>query len=249
MIIDNPRPEHLPILRRIWQQSFGDSDAFLDHFFESGFAYDRCRCVFRENEPVAMVYLFDCSWQEKKVAYLYALAVEESHRKQGLSRLLLADTHAKLQQDGYAGAIMEPASPSLCGYYESLGYRRFGGRQQQLIFPGDTPVSCSQLGELGYEQARALLLPPGGVRQEGALTALLHTQASFYGGKGFVAAISRETPFIYEFLGDVEQIPGLLKYLNWEKATIRLPGGEPTSVYLSFTGESKLPGYFGLPID
>ena len=248
MIIDNPSTRHIPSLRRIWQQAFGDSDAFLDTFFKTGFSYDRCRCVFRENEPVAAVYLFDCQWQGKKIAYLYALAVEKSHQKQGLSRLLLADTHAWLQQRSYSGAIMEPATDSLMSYYERLGYRRFGGRTEQEFSAGALPAEAVQLGELGYEQARDRLLPENAVRQEGAFTAMLHTQAEFYGCEDFVAAVCREEPRIYEFLGNARHIPGLLRQLNMQKAAVRLPQGEPTAVYLSFSGE-ELPGYFGLPMD
>lgn len=248
MIIDNPSPRHIPALRRIWQQAFGDSDEFLDSFFETGFSFDRCRCVFRESEPVAAVYLFDCQWQEKKIAYLYALAVEQTHQKQGLSRLLLADTHAWLQQNGYAGAIMEPATESLRAYYERLGYRSFGGRSQKDYSAAAVPAAASQLGELGYEQARDRLLPPDAIRQEGAFTQMLHTQAEFYGGETFAAAVSRKEACIYEFLGDERYIPGLLKQLNIKKAAVRLPGGEKTAVYLSFSGE-ELPTYFGLPMD
>lgn len=248
MIIDNPSPRHIPALRRIWQQAFGDSDTFLDTFFETGFSYDRCRCVFRENEPVAAVYLFDCQWYGKKVAYLYALAVEKSHQKQGLSRLLLADTHAWLQQIGYSGAVMEPATESLTVYYERLGYHRFGGRSEQEFSAGKLPAAAIQLGDLGYEQARDRLLPDNAIRQEGVFTKTLHTQAEFYGCEDFVAAVSREEPRIYEFLGDIRYIPGLLSQLNIKKAAVRLPGGEPTAVYLSFSGED-IPGYFGLPMD
>lgn len=248
MIIDNPSPRHIPALRHIWQQAFGDSDRFLDAFFETGFSYDRCRCVFRENEPVAAVYLFDCQWQGKTIAYLYALAVEESHQKQGLSRLLLADTHAWLQQRGYSGAIMEPATESLMVYYERLGYRRFGGRSEQEFSAGELPAEAVQLGDLGYEQARDRLLPENAVRQAGAFTKMLHTQAEFYGCEDFVAAVSRSESRIYEFLGDIRHIPGLLKQLNIKKAAVRLPQGKPTAVYLSFSGED-IPGYFGLPMD
>lgn len=249
MIIDNPGLQHIPALRHIWAQAFGDSEEFLDCFFEAGFSCERCRCVLQGNEPVAAVYLFDCRWQEKKIAYLYALAVEKSHQKKGLSRLLLTDTHARLQQGGYAGAMMEPASESLRRYYESLGYRSFGGRHTLQVLAAENPVRVSKLGVLGYEQTRRQMLPDSGVLQEGAFTALLDTQADFYSGDGFVAAVSETEPVILEYLGDESKIPGLLRALHWEQASVRLPGGEPTAVYMDFSGETALPSYFGLPMD
>lgn len=249
MIIDNPAPEHLPFLRQLWQQAFDDPEDFLDSFFEKGFAFDRCRCVFREGVPVAAVYRFDGTWQEKKVAYLYALAVHKDHRGQGLSRLLLADTHAALQREGYSGAVLEPATAALQAYYERLGYRLFGSRQEKTVRASGAPVAGVRLGQLGYEQGRKALLPAGGIAQEGPLTELLQTQAELWGGEGFVAAVSRQLPVILEFLGDQTKLPGLLMALKLEEATVRLPGGVPASMYLSFDGDEELPAYFGLPMD
>lgn len=174
MIIDNPSPEHLPALRRIWQQAFGDSDSFLDSFYETGFAFERCRCVFLNGSPVAAVYLFDGMWENRKAAYLYALAVEEAHRGQGLSRLLLTDTHAALRREGYGIAILEPATEALRAYYERMGYRLFGSRQEKTVCQGREAVACSRLGCLGYEEKRRQLLPPRrhypGGRADGVFT-------------------------------------------------------------------------------
>lgn len=249
MIIDNPSPRHIPALRAIWKQAFGDSEEFLDNFFATGFSCSTCRCVFREGEPAAAVYVFDCLWQEEKVAYLYALAVEKSHQKQGLSRLLLADTHAWLQQQGYRGAVMEPATESLCAYYQRLGYRAFAGYRETVHFAGGEALPFVVLGELGYEQARRKLLPEGGIIQEGVFTRLLNTQAELYGGQGYAAAVSRQGGHILEFLGDPARIPGFLKALGTEKATVRTPIGDKTAVYLDFFGREALPAYFGIPLD
>lgn len=249
MIIDNPRPEHIPALRRLWQQAFADPEEYLDSFFETGFSYDRCFCVFREEQPVAAVYSFDCLWQQKPVAYLYALAVEKDHRGQGLSRLLLSDTHAKLQSAGYTGAILEPAEPWLWDYYGSMGYKAFGARRTITVCAENTPIAFQQLGQLAYQQKRAELLPAGGVEQPGVLTQLLMTQATLYGGEDFVAAVSRWSESIVEFLGNREKIPGLLAALSMDQAAVTLPGGRETAMYLDFAGQAHCPAYFGLPMD
>lgn len=249
MIIDNPSPEHLPVLRGIWQQAFGDSDSFLDSFFETGFAFERCRCVFLQSKPVAAVYLLDGMWENRKVAYLYALAVEEAYRGQGFSRLLLTDTHGVLQREGYAGAILEAASQSLQSYYERLGYRLFGSRQEKTVGWGKEAVDCQELGSLCYEQKRRQLLPPGGITQAGAMTDFLQTQAELFGGDGFVAALSRQEPMVLEFLGDKTKLPGFLRAQNLPKAAVRMIGGTPSSMYLSLDGTPETPAYFGLPMD
>lgn len=249
MIIDNPRLEHIPALKDLWQQAFGDGEAFLDSFFSTVFSCDRCRCVFSEAEPVAAVYLFDAQWQEQRLCYLYALAVEQSHRGQGLSRLLLADTHSKLQLAGYTGAVLEPASDRLKAYYEKMGYRLFGARQEQTFYAAASALTVSKLGELGYEQAKQALLPPNAVTQNGAMTEYLSMTATLYGGDGFVAAVSKDGAFVPEFVGNRDMIPGFLNAVGLEKATVRLPGDQKHGMYLDFTGKPDLPGYFGLTMD
>ena len=37
--------DRIPALRRLWQESFGDDDEFLDKFFGCGFSPDRCRFI------------------------------------------------------------------------------------------------------------------------------------------------------------------------------------------------------------
>lgn len=249
MIIDNPSLKHIPALRRLWKQAFDDTDVFLDSFFETGFSCSRCRCVFSEGEPVAVVYFFDCEWESEKTAYLYALAVDARHRGQGLSRLLLADTHARLQQSGYRGCMMEPATENLLDYYCRLGYRPFGARQEIVAVWGDEEISVSQVGELAYSQARRELLPPGGVLQEGAMTAFFHSQAHFYTGEGFAAAVSESRDFLPEFLGDFRKIPAFLRTLGINQAQVRIPGNQQTAVYLDFFGSDHTPSYFGFPLD
>ena len=40
MIIDAPQKEHLNGLRNLWKEAFGDTEAFLDGFFENVFSAD-----------------------------------------------------------------------------------------------------------------------------------------------------------------------------------------------------------------
>lgn len=198
---------------------------------------------------MAAVYLFDAQWQDQKLCYLYALAVEQSHRGQGLSRLLMADTHSFLQLAGYAGAMLEPANDGLKAYYERLGYRLFGARQEQTVYAAEPPLAVQELGLLGYEQSKQALLPPNAVTQNGEMTEYLRLTATLYGGDGFVAAVSKDGAFVPEFVGNSAQIPGFLKAIGLEKATVRMPGDQKHAMYLSFTDDPTLPGYFGLTMD
>ena len=88
------------------------------------------------------------------------------------------------------------------------------------------------------------------MEQYGAQVAFLQTYADCYGGDGFVAAVAKDSSFVAEFLGDTDLLPGFLKAIDMENATVRLPGGiQKTAMYLSLTEDGELPGYFGLPLD
>lgn len=249
MIIDNPRPEHIPALQTLWRQAFADPEDFIDAFFSTAFSCERCRCVFLEGQPVAALYLFDCFWGEKKLAYLYGLAVDAAHRRKGLSRLLLTDTHAALQIAGCSGIVLEPAEPCLKQYYQTLGYKSCGGREEKTVCAGQEGLPAQKLGLLGYQRARKAQLPENGILQEDAFAAFIGTQAEFYGGEDFAAAVSTKDAYVQEFLGNEKKLPGLLRALKLEQARVRLPGKQPTAMYLSLDGAEGLPGYFGLPAD
>ena len=45
MIIKSPETRHIPQLRQLWKEAFGDTDDFLDVFFSVAFAPERSRCV------------------------------------------------------------------------------------------------------------------------------------------------------------------------------------------------------------
>ena len=98
MRIDQPALAHIPALRQLWQEAFGDSNAFLDGFFDTAFSPDRCLCVFEE-DLAAAVYWFDCRFAGRKIAYLYALATKKSHRGRGIARALAEETVYQLQKE------------------------------------------------------------------------------------------------------------------------------------------------------
>ena len=55
MKIDFPDPHHIRQQRQLWQDAFGDTDAFLDSFFHTAYGAARCRCVLEEDEIAAIL--------------------------------------------------------------------------------------------------------------------------------------------------------------------------------------------------
>ena len=248
MTIDHPT--ETAGLRQLWKEAFGDSDTFLDIFFSKGYSPRRCRCITDGNTVAAALYWFDCSFDGKKIAYLYAVATARSHRGRGLCRRLMTDTHALLASQGYAGAILVPGEESLFDFYAHMGYQTISCADTVRRTPANTPIPVTILSIDAYATRRRQLLPQGGVIQEGENLAFLSELCDLYGGDGWIMAASTDgnTLTAMEFLGDTAPIGGILTAMGKESGTFRTPGSAPFAMYLPF-GSSPTPTYFGLAFD
>ena len=121
MKIDYPAEEQLPQLKELWKEAFGDSDGFISGFFDNAFAADRCRCVTEQDRLAAALYWFDCRYQDRPLAYVYAVATAKAFRGQGICRALMENTAKHLQNLGYAGVLLVPAR-GLFEMYGKMGY-------------------------------------------------------------------------------------------------------------------------------
>lgn len=249
MIIDRPETGHLGPLRHLWKQAFGDSDRFLDGFFHLGFAPDRCRCLFMEDQLAAALYWFDCRWQNKKVAYLYAVATDLSFRGQGLCRALMEDTHRHLQKLGYTGAALVPGNEGLFSLYEKLGYRGFCPMQTVTVAAG-TPIPVTAISAEAYFAQRNTRLGSDAVLQDQNALDFFATYGGFYQAGDGVFAVSREKDTLYfqEYLADPVRMGGIVAALGAETGVGKLPGGEYAAMYLPLDGGSQLPGYLGMDL-
>ena len=252
MIIDKPQAEDLPGLRQLWKQAFGDSDAFLDSFFSLGFSRERCRCLHTAGQLAAALYWFDCSWQNKKVAYIYAVATDKALQGRGMCRTLMADTHRHLQERGYAGAALVPGNKSLFSLYEKYSYRSFCPMETVTVTAGAAPLSVATLTPEEFDTLRQNRLPENAISQQGQTTAFLATFADLCKAGNAVFAVSREKDTLHfqEYLGDTALLPGIVAALRAEKGIVRLPGGNlHSAMYLSLDNHTQLPAYLGIPLN
>ena len=247
MIIDHPTAARQRQLRALWQEAFGDEDAYLDIFFGTAFSRDRCLCAVEEGQVVSAVYWLDCLCRGRKLAYLYALATGEAFRGRGIASALMADVHSLLAGSGYRGAILSPGSESLFRFYRRMGYETVGFVTEQTVSAG-TPLPLREIGRQEFAALRRELLPANGLRQEGANLAYLSRFARFYAGADWIAAVSGSTAA--EYLGPEDRIPGLLGTLGLDQARVRLPGNDrPLVMGLSLNGQPLQEVYFGFPFD
>ena len=251
MKIDYPQSVEIDSLRRIWQEAFGDPDEFLDGFFHHIFSPDRCRCVTVDGEVAAALYWFDCKAYDRPMAYLYAIATAKSHRKKGLCRALMADTHALLEKLGYAGCLLVPEGEKLFGMYANLGYSISSGIREFSCRAGEIPTSIRELDIPEYAQLRRKMLPEGSVLQEGENLAYLSQLAKLYAGEDFILCARVENGQLYcpELLGNAEAAPGILRALGAASGTFHSPGHDRHFAMYHPLSDAPVPTYFGLAFD
>ncbi len=252
MNIDVPRPGHIPALRQLWQEAFGDTDDFLDGFFAAADPLNHCRCVLADAQPAAALYWFDCVWQKKTVAYLYAVATKKALRGQGLCRALMEDTHAYLKKQGYHGTILVPGSGELRAMYAAMGYQTATSIRNVSCQPGNQETVLRKLQPEVYARLRRQLLPPGSVLQEGRNLDFLKTRCGLFTGEDFLLAAEIADGVVTgELLGNTERAPEIVKAMGCQRGSFRTPGEETAfAMYHPLDGENHdMPGYFGLAFD
>lgn len=252
MIINAPDSAQIPALRRLWQQAFGDSEQFLDIFFETAYSPDRCRCVIVDDQLVAALYWFDCELENHRYAYFYAVATDPAHRNKGLCRALLEDTHNHLRMSGYSGVVLVPGEASLFRFYEKAGYHIFGFVDEFNCKASGNPVALHMLNSETYGTLRKKMLPAGGLLQEGETLAFLRRFSQFYAGDGFLlaATLENQTLTVHEYLGDPALAPAIVAALRAESGRFRSPGnGKPFAMFYPLVSNAPVPTYLGLALD
>ena len=252
MFAKHPESQDIPALRQLWQEAFGDDDAFLDKFFSTGYHKDRCRVVMHDGQAAATLYWFDCQWEGKKLAYLYAVATAKAFQGQGLCRFLMEDTHQHLTKQGYFGAVLVPGSDSLFQMYAKMDYRVMSSIQEISCDAREESLPLTLLSPTEYACHRAKLLPPGGIRQEGASLDFLATYCAFYESAGSLLCVRKEGEALFapEVLGNTEHFGNILHTLGCRAGVFRTPGdGKPFAMFRSFTEDPAMPTYLGHAFD
>ncbi|MBQ7230082.1 MAG: GNAT family N-acetyltransferase [Oscillospiraceae bacterium] len=246
-----PTDTQRPALRRLWKAAFGDTDGFLDDFYATAYAPERCRCVEEDGKIVSVLYWFDCELEGAKLAYVYAVATDPVCRGRGLCRMLMEDTARHLKALGCRGIVLVPQEPGLIRMYAGMGYTPCGSVDEFHVTAGEA-VPLRRIGAAEYAQRRRRLLPAGGVIQEGENLRFLATQASFYAGENWLAATAEVDGMLWcpELLGDAGAAAGLVKALGYREGSFRVPGnGRPFAMFRPLVVDCPVPRYFGLAFD
>lgn len=251
MRAESPKTHHVPSLRALWKDAFGDTDDFLDVFFSTAYSPDRCLTVTENDIPVASLYWFDCVCHGSPIAYLYAVATARSHRGQGLCRTLMEDTQEHLEKRGYAGSILVPSDAGLFGMYRKMGYSVDVPISTVTVAPSSGRVRLEVIDKERYAALRRRYLPLGAVIQEGVNLDFLATQCHFYAGDDFLLTCHLQNGTLHgaELLGNVDRAQAITATLGAKAAIFRTVGNQsPFALYRPIT-LATAPSYFAFAFD
>ena len=101
---------------KLWQESFGDSEADILYFIDNAKGAE-CLMMDSDGEPASMLYLVDCVVNGVKGKYIYAACTAEKYRGKGLMTELLHYSYSL----NYPFICLIPANDGLIDYYTKRG--------------------------------------------------------------------------------------------------------------------------------
>ena len=229
-------PDNTGALRALWCGVFGDPPELVDCFFEllpsmgTGFVAEHDGELFGAAYVLdAFLHLPDSS--TKKLAYIYAVAVEESARGQGIGAELTRACMRSAWEYSADICCTLPAEDSLYGWYESrFGLRAASRCSYETVEAGAETEGIRRLSADEYGFLREDLLK--GTAHVGFYYGYLRFQEEIftssaggffeYGGGIACGYVENDTLYIKEALGDgPEFIPALCSALGAHSAVIR----------------------------
>ena len=286
-----PNKAMLSQLRELWKESFGDNDVFLDCFYDTAYNSSRCRIAIAKEQnanPIdchasistytphslghlaAALYWFDCTVDDQRVAYIYAVATTKQFRGNGACHLLLENTHKHLKSLGYSSVVLVPGNEALVHLYEGVEYE-FCTKRSRIECAGiDMGIEIREIEKDEYAVLRRKFLPANAMIQEGENLDFLATQAKFYVGsilqnatdetclssacesQAFLLTATMENSNLYgiELLGDTSLAPGIVYALGCKDGTFFTSGkDEPFAMWYALTEDAFEPGYLGFAFD
>lgn len=147
-MITHPVPSMHADVKRLWQQAFGDTDAWLDAYFR--FRHDDAHMyvtVVDDEEIASMLSLLPMRLVNQakcfSARYLYAVATDEQWQGLGLSQAMTERALEQLRTQGVQAVLTVPATPSLFSFYAKQGFIPFSSVQTRLVDGSSLPVSVS----------------------------------------------------------------------------------------------------------
>lgn len=130
MQIGYPKKEDRERIRFLWKYCFGDSDTFLDYFFEKYYKEENTPCIIEDGKIVSDLMIFPHSimnnGKEIKAAYIAGVVTDPIYRGSGKITALISYLEERLRNEGYDAYFLIPFNFSF--------YRKYGLECASYLF-------------------------------------------------------------------------------------------------------------------
>lgn len=155
--------------RRLWQLCFGDSDEFLDRYFDLVYreedvllAEEGCKAIGHLQFPQLVLSLGE---ETLPAGYVVAVCTHPDHRGNGIMRPLLHGALRREKARGDVASVLLPAEDWLFRYYTSVGgyapvvNRARSNRREDALREEDPPVAAPSLVDYLLEVEASQQMP------------------------------------------------------------------------------------------
>ena len=153
--VGHPSEKHLPVLKSLWEDVFGDSRKVIDNFFNKTARLENIVCAFHGGKPVSVLYAIDSTvylnGEEKKAYYVYAVCSHPLYRGKGYMALTFSFLEKLSVERDVSYLFLVPAEKSLFSMYEKLGFSVGFTRNRNVINKYDTSVFNGKIKQLSFE--------------------------------------------------------------------------------------------------
>ncbi|WP_418981774.1 GNAT family N-acetyltransferase [Alistipes sp.] len=110
--------------KELWQEAFGDDDAFTDAFLIRYYSRRRMLGIERDGHTVAMLHLLPFRSALGRTTYIYGVATAAACRGQGLATKLMHEAMERIAAQGDDAAVLipTPGQQWLRAFYERFGF-------------------------------------------------------------------------------------------------------------------------------
>ena len=118
------RSDDLPRLKALWMQCFGDSEEYIDSFYDNFLRAGACLVAETDSRPVSAMYIlgnmemFPYRQNHLSTGYAYALATLPEYRDRGIGTAVFKATFDRILDTCDAACVL-PAEKSLYPFYEA----------------------------------------------------------------------------------------------------------------------------------
>lgn len=127
-------------IKKLWKVVFGDSEEFLDLYFNERFQYEQC-LIYIEGEQVCaslqmLPYQLQLKGASYSACYIFAVMTAPSERHKGYMRQLMEYALNTLKQRGIPLVFLIPQEPYLFSIYAKFGFQKaFRINKEELKLP------------------------------------------------------------------------------------------------------------------